>query len=382
MLFQAERAVAADGSIDWVVVAVGSYDLHGEATVFLSGLRARDCSPNTIRAYAGRVALFLAYCANNGLDWRDPGFLPMKRFKDWLVSEPLPPRGQRKPVEPRYRSEGSANAVITAVCEFLRFGAAHGWVPRHTVVMLATPKYLKHLPPGYDPGEQDQFRTVSAAAFRFRVAEPGYETLAVEQVSRMIELARNARDRFLIAVLGCTGVRIGEALGLRREDMHLLPNSRGLGCETEGAHVHVRRRRDNANGALAKARRPRTIPVTEDLVDFYSDYRYERDLVEQATDCDMVFVNLFRPPLGRPMGYDNAKDMFDRLAKAAGFTARPHMLRHSAATGWLRSGTPRDVVQDLLGHVSPASMQVYRHVDDQEKRAAVERVAQLRREAR
>jgi integrase/recombinase XerD len=37
-------------------------------------------------------------------------------------------------------------------------------------------------------------------------------------------------------------MRIGEALGLRREDMHLLPDSRVLGCRHEGPHVHVRRR--------------------------------------------------------------------------------------------------------------------------------------------
>jgi hypothetical protein len=74
------------------------------------------------------------------------------------------------------------------------------------------------------------------------------------------------------------------------------------------------------------------------------------------------------------MTYDNAKEMFERLARAAGFTARPHMLRHGAATGWLRDGTPRDVVQELLGHVSQASMQPYIHVSDQEKHHAVERV--------
>jgi hypothetical protein len=107
--FQAERALAADGSVEWVVVDADSYDLHAEATAFLSGLRARDCSPNTTRTYSGRVALFLTYCANNGLDWREPGSLPMKRFKDWLVSEPLPSRGQKTRGTPRYRSEGSAN---------------------------------------------------------------------------------------------------------------------------------------------------------------------------------------------------------------------------------------------------------------------------------
>jgi len=80
----------ADGSVDWAVVDAGTYDLHAEATAFLMGLRGRDRSPNTIRAYAGRVALFLAYCGDNGLDWREPGFLAMKRFKDRLVSQPLP----------------------------------------------------------------------------------------------------------------------------------------------------------------------------------------------------------------------------------------------------------------------------------------------------
>lgn len=373
MLYRAERAVAGDGSVDWVVVDAESYDLHVEATAFLAGLRARGCSPNTARVYAGRVGVYLSYCASVGLDWRVPGFLPMKLFKDWLVSEPVAPR-TRRPVAPRYRSEGSANAVMTAVCEFLRFGHSYGWVPESSVAMLAESRYLTYLPPGYSVGEDDQFRVVKKATLRFRIVEPGYEAVCAGQVNRMIELAGNARDRFLVALLGCTGCRIGEALGLRRQDMHLLADSRGLGCPVKGPHVHIRRRSDNANKALAKARAPRSIPVTADLVGFYSDYRYDRDQLERAADCDLVFVNCYRPPLGRPMTYDNAKEMFERLARAGGFTARPHMLRHGAATGWLRDGVARDVVQGLLGHVSQASMQPYIHVCDQEKRDAVERV--------
>jgi integrase/recombinase XerD len=52
-------------------------------------------------------------------------------------------------------------------------------------------------------------------------------------------------------------------------------------------------------------------------------------------------------------------------------------LRHSAATRWLREGVDRDVVQRLLGHVSPFSMQGYRHVGQAEARAAVEHVHAL-----
>ncbi|MER6409095.1 site-specific integrase [Streptomyces viridosporus] len=85
-------------------------------------------------------------------------------------------------------------------------------------------------------------------------------------------------------------------------------------------------------------------------------------------------MNLFRPSLGRAMAYPNAKNVFGRLARCAGHLARPHMLRHSAATHWLRGGVDRDVVQKLLGHASPLSMDRYRHVDESEPRAAVDRV--------
>jgi site-specific recombinase XerD len=376
--YSAERAVSpADGSVAWVVVD-DAFAFHVEATAFLAGLRARDLSVNTERAYAGRVALYLRCCAEWDLDWADPGFLGLKRFQDWLVTEPLPPRSRGGGSGQRYRSRAAANAVLTAVCEYLKFGAVHGWVPLAAVSVLSEPKFLRHLPPGYDPGESGQFRTVSARAFRFAVAEEGCQALTPEQIATMAGLASRARDKFLIVLLGCTGMRIGEVLGLRRQDMHLLASSRALGCEIEGPHVHVRRRRENANGALAKSRFPRTIPATADLVTFYTCYLHERDTVPEAADCDMVFVNLFRAPLGQPMSYQNAKDMFDRLARAAGFAARPHMLRHSAATGWIRAGVPRDVAQNLLGHVSPSSMQPYLHVSDRDKREAVERVARGR----
>lgn len=378
MIFRAERAVAADGSVDWVVVEAESYDIHVEATAFLAGLTGRDCSPNTIRTYAGRTALYLSYCAAHGVNWAAPDLWALKAFQRWLVNDPLPARRRIRAGEPRFRSEATANAVLTTVCEFLRFGSTQGWVAASTVAMLGERKYLKFLPPGYDAGEGDRFRAVTVSRFRFGTVRHGVEELTADQLTSLLELAGNARDRFLISLLGCTGIRIGEALGLRREDMHLLADSQALGCLIKGPHIHVRRRRDNANGALAKARRSRSIPVTEVVIDHYSDYRYDRDRLD--VDCDLVFVNCYRAPLGRPMSYDNAKDLFDRLARKAGFAARPHMSRHGAATRWIRAGVGRDVVQELLGHVSPASMQPYLHANDQEKRDAVERVAARRRE--
>jgi integrase/recombinase XerD len=89
----------------------------------------------------------------------------------------------------------------------------------------------------------------------------------------------------------------------------------------------------------------------------------------------MVLVNLYHQPLGAAMTYRAAKGFFDRLAGRCGFAVRPHMLRHTAATNWVRAGTDIDVVQRLLGHSSVASTAVYLHARDEDKRRAVEAVA-------
>jgi integrase len=375
--YAAERAISPlDRSVSWVIVDE-ALQLHPKSCAFLAQLRARDLSSNTERVYAGRTALYLSHCSGHGVDWSSPGVPGLARFLRWLVEEPLPPRGLRALAEPRFRSRKTANAVMTTVCEFLRFGAGHGWVPGELVAQLSEPKFLAFTPPGFQAGEDGQYRMVRAKVLKYQVADDGYDWLTADQAVALIPLARLARDRFLIALLGQTGLRIGEALGLRREDMHLLSDSQSLGCKVPGPHVHVRRR-INANGALAKSRNPRSVPVTWELVDLYAEYVYERDAVVEAAECDMVFVNVARPPLGRAMSYPNAKDMFDRLARRAGFEVWPHLLRHTAATGMLRAGTPRDVVQQILGHASPISMDPYLHASDQDKRRAVERVAHAR----
>ncbi|WP_206060736.1 tyrosine-type recombinase/integrase [Nonomuraea basaltis] len=248
----------------------------------------------------------------------------------------LPQRGHRE------RDHGT-------VGEFLSWCCLQGWVPPTLVNALSRPKYLRFLPAGFDAGEDGQHRTVMARTIKFRVAVPGYEWLSDEEIGVLLGLARHARDVFLIQLLAETGMRIGEALGLRRQDMHLLPDSRVLNCRHEGPHVHVRRRL-NANGAFAKARQPRAIPVERDTIEAYSHYQYERDEVSEAASIDLVFVNLFHPPLGEPMKYDNAHELFCRLAERAGFRARPHMMRHSAITRMRRAGVDRRVVQEIAGH--------------------------------
>jgi site-specific recombinase XerD len=375
--YAAERALAEDGVLtSWIVVS-DEFELHDEAVAYLLSLRARGCSPNTQRMYAGRLAIYLTYCDQRGMNWASPTFVQLHAFLRWLVDTPVPARRRGKPLAARHRSESTANNVMTVVGEFLRFGVPSGWVTTQCAAMLSSRKYLTHLPPGLDAGEDGQYRTVTTTNIKFKTGAAGYRWLSEEQLERLTCLPMRARDRFLVALLSESGVRIGEALGLHREDMHLLANSSSLNCPLKGPHIHVQRRL-NANGALAKSRHSRTVPVVEDVVGLYADYGFERAAVRQARDCPFVFVNLFGSHLGAPMTYGNVRRIFEGLSDRLGFRVRPHMLRHTAATRWIRNDVPRDVAQNLLGHISPASMEPYVHASDTDKRSAVDRLSALR----
>jgi len=86
--------------------------------------------------------------------------------------------------------------------------------------------------------------------------------------------------------------------GLRRSDVHLLPDSAALGCAVPRAHLHVVRR-ENPNGAWAKSRRQRPVPLDFLVVQAFDAYEFERMGVPQAAAGDFVVVNLFGEPAGR-----------------------------------------------------------------------------------
>ena len=368
--FRAEQAVSPrDGGVWWVVLD-GELVVHREASAFLRCLQGADRSPHTIRAYAGRAALFLGWCATVGVDWRYVELAELARFKHWV--EVSPSRVGR------IRSGSTVNAILTAVCELLRFCARTGLIEAAVAERLSEPRWLRFTPPGFDTGESGQFRAVRARALKARAQTPFPEALTGEQVAAVLAGCRRPREQFIVILLLDTGLRIGEALGLRRADMHLLPDSRGLGCQVVGAHVHVRHRA-NPNGALAKSRFPRTVPASDAVLAGYADYQHEQSGLVGGDGTEMVLVNLYHQPLGAPMSYRAAKGFFDRLAGECGFPVRPHMLRHTAATNWVRVGVDIDVIQALLGHASLASTTVYLHARDDDKRRAVEAVAAGRR---
>jgi hypothetical protein len=88
---------------------------------------------------------------------------------------------------------------------------------------------------------------------RSGLSEP--QAASLDEYIAMMAVDGSVRDKLLITVLALTGLRIGQVLGLRGSDMHLMANSRAVGCSVPGPHIHVVRREENENLALSKRRR-------------------------------------------------------------------------------------------------------------------------------
>lgn len=131
------------------------------------------------------------------------------------------------------------------------------------------------------------------------------------------------------------GLRRSEVAGLRRSDVHLLVDNAVLGCHVQGAHLHVERR-ENANGAWAKSRRPRMVPVDFVLVKAVDQYVAERQQCAAAAGSDFLLVNLFRPPLSGPVRPDAINELVDALCERAGIGRRltPHMPGMRSRATW------------------------------------------------
>lgn len=185
----------------------------------------------------------------------------------------------------------------------------------------------------------------------------------------------SARDRLVVLLLGRAGLRRGQAAGLRRSDVHLLPDSRALGCEYPGAHLHVRRR-ENANGAWSKSRHSWVAPLDFLTVAAFDLYYEERHRLLGPGGSDFLLVNLFRAPLGAPISPEAIGELFGRLGARAGLARRvgPHMARRACGSNVADAGGSPDEVQALLGQRSPDSSGPYRFPDPGRVRAAVERV--------
>jgi site-specific recombinase XerD len=352
-----QRVTVATSPVDsWTVL--GDDDVPvGPIERYLAFLTDTDKSPNTVKAYAHDLKDYWVFLDRSGLDWRETRLEDIGEFISWLR---LPPSGRSgkvavlPSVQPHV-TPGTVNRKLAAVSAFYQHQARQG---EDVGELLTTwqpggrggwKPFLHHI----SKGQPHARRAISLKA---PTKLP--RVLTAAEVQAILDACTRLRDRFLFALLYDSGIRIGEALGMRHQDI--------AAAKQEITIVP----RLNANKARSKSQRQRHIPVSASLVRLYSDYMH---LEYGDLDSDYVFVNLFAEPRGHALAYPAVYDLVKRIRRRTGLDFDPHWCRHSAATRMLRDGVPLEIVSTILGHSSvTTTLQVYGHLTAADARKVLE----------
>lgn len=336
--------VGADQRERWLVLGDDHVPIK-PVQQFLVHLDNVERSPNTLAAYAYHLKAFFEFLQERRRDWTAIGVGELADFVAWLRS------GQRAGVTsipgPRaQRSERSVNAMLAAVATFYDFHGRVGTVDALPLYSTQRGGRRSYKPLLYGIGKS---RPVKRPVLGLKTPRPPARVLTRAQVEHVVTACSSLRDTFLICLLYETGMRIGQALGLRHEDV------RARECV-----IRIIPRSHTPTRARAKTREAYAIDVPAALMDLYIDYlttEYGR------LESDFVFVNLWKEPVGAPMTYKGVSDLFGRLSKKTGVKVTPHMLRHTHATELIADGWEPMLVQKRLGHSSvQTTINTYVHV--------------------
>jgi integrase/recombinase XerD len=291
-------------------------DLDRAVDEYLSYLAVeRGLSPATIRAYRTDLSDFAA-SRGVGKGWaRSPD-----AAIDYLAARTR--RG--RPRDPGL-APSSLRRRAAALKGFYRFAYGEGLIERDVAAHLDLPRPSRLLP----------------------------ETLTVAETERLLEAAGDEtsttaaglRDRALLELLYAAGLRISEAIGLDREDL-----------STDGAFVRV----------IGKGDKERLVPVGDVALDWLARWTEgpRRPLLAIGHVAAARGGPLFIGDRGGRFARQQAWASVKRAAARAGLADRvsPHTLRHSFATHLLEGGADLRVVQELLGHASISTTQLYTHL--------------------
>ena len=347
-----------DGPRTWTVVDAG-YRTVAPVEEWLEAHRF-EWSPNTVRGYATGLAQWWTFLEqrDEAGRWDELGVPAVAAFLSWQRNGRTVEHALGAPA--RAPSDETLQARLAALISFYRWQAAMYEVPVAGRLLKGAPRrapargLLAHL----------NSRAVAVPSSLVRVRKSRRRDrpplLLPQQVQAVLdgcalfdsdagEWRGNLRDRLLFALLAETGMRLGEALGMRISDFAM-----GRGAIP---HVEIVPREDNSNGARVKMMRARRVYVGVDLERLYADYLTH--LVSRAAELglpvaadDALFVNLDRPPFLSALREGTVRDKVTALKRRGIGPAdwTPHWFRHSHATALLLGGTPDWVVSRRLGH--------------------------------
>lgn len=286
-------------------------ELERSLEAYLAHLRSeRGMAANTLAAYRRDLTRYAGWVRARGMrGWSAIREVDVADHLQWL---------RRTDEEgPGLSATSSARAMV-AIRGWHRFAVAEQWVAVDVSREVSPPRPARRLPKALSVDEVERILAAVGAGG----ADP------------LLQL----RDVALVEFLYATGARISEAVGLLRDDLDL-------------DHAQVRLR--------GKGNKQRIVPVGSVAVRALDAYlvRAWPDLRQRGRSRGEVFLNVRGGPLSRQGAWGILAD----AAATAGLSGHvsPHTLRHSFATHLLDGGADVRVVQELLGHASVATTQVY-----------------------
>jgi site-specific recombinase XerD len=276
---------------------------------YLAWLRGRGASAATLRAYTADLRQLDRWLSAGGIAPEEADELTLRRFAAHLGTL-------------RYAPATAARKLSSARGAYA-FMLDRGVVERNPAALVPGPRRVSKLPA--------------------TLSEPEIERLLDRPVAAD---ARRLRDRALLELLYGCGLRASEACGLRTADVN-----------ADEGFVRV----------MGKGGKERIVPLGGAASDALGRYLREgRPRLGEAAG-DRVFVSV----RGRPLGPTDVRRALRRELAAAGLAQRPpHALRHTFATHLLEHGADLRSIQQLLGHASVGTTQVYTHVSVRHLRAA------------
>jgi len=336
----------------WLVIGSDYFPIE-PIRGYLRYLENLEKSPNTIKSYAGHLKQFWDFLESCHLDWKDVTLNHLAEFIHWLR---WPKQGVLSiQSQQASRTERTINAILSAVHSFYEFqqrlGAVEIELFHHQFRLEQKYKpFLHHI---------SKEKAVQRKLLKLKEPKRFVGCLKSEEVRQVVDACNRVRDKFLVCLLYETGLRIGEALGLRHEDIY----------STGENEIHIVPRVNNFNKARAKSAEERVVHITKELMQLYADYlinEYPEDV-----DCDYVFINIWEGECGVPMTYSAVDSLFRRLRRKTGLVVRPHLLRHTHETELVRAGWDIAYVQRRLGHAHiQTTINTYIHLNNDDLKKA------------
>ncbi|MSO42726.1 MAG: tyrosine recombinase XerC [Candidatus Planktophila sp.] len=269
----------------------------------------RNLSVHTIRAYMGDLTSLLEHLEKLGLS--DISVLELSHLRSWLANQA---------VKGGARTTLSRRAVSVRL--FTKWALKNNYIASDVGATLATPKGHRTLPDVLDVNNA-------------QLAMDSMATRAAEQESPI-----SLRDVAMLEVLYATGARVGELCGLDIADIDYNRNT-----------IRV----------LGKGNKERVIPMGKPAIKALQLWLKDgRDGLVTSQSANAVFLGA----RGKRIDQRTVRTVvYEALSAIEGIERMgPHALRHSAATHLLEGGADLRTVQEILGHASLATTQIYTHV--------------------